>query len=103
MNSYSNETLRAGTFKTANGPYGASRGNRVLQSKRVHGPSAQTLLCIAVSRERCGECGLGEGTVSKSVNGTIKRYCVDCYSPIAVTFLHDDGEGMCPLSLRARW
>lgn len=101
MNSYSRETLRAGTHKTANGPYGASRGNRVLQSKRVHGPSAQALLCIAVGRETCSECGINPGTVSETVNGTIKRRCTDCCA--TVTFLHDDGEGMCPLSLRAKW
>ena len=101
MNSYSAETLRGGWHKTANGPYGASRGNRVLQAKRVSGPSAQTLLCLAILRERCQKCGLNEGTVSESRNGTIVRVCVDCLSP--VSFLHDDGTGMCPLSLRARW
>lgn len=103
MNSYSRETLRAGTFKTANGPYGASRGNRVLQSKRVHGPSAQTLLCLAILREACGKCGIGDGTISVTRDGTIVRLCTDCFASAPTCFTPDDGKGRCPSHLRARW
>lgn len=103
MNSYSRETLKAGWHKTANGPYGASRGNRVLQSKRIHGPSAQAILCVAIARETCDACGLGEPTVSVSRNGTIVRRCVDCHSPAPTVFTPDDGVGRCPPHLRARW
>lgn len=45
MNSYSRDTLRGGWHKTANGPYGAPRGNSVMKAKRTSGESAQTKLC----------------------------------------------------------
>lgn len=45
MNSYSRETLRGGAHKTANGPYGAPRGNSVMKAKRTTGESAQSKLC----------------------------------------------------------
>lgn len=48
MNSYSRETLRGGAHKTANGPYGAPRGNSVMKAKRTSGASAQTKLCLAM-------------------------------------------------------
>jgi hypothetical protein len=46
MNSYSRQTLQAGWHKTANGPYGAPRGNSVMKAKRVSGASAQSKLCL---------------------------------------------------------
>lgn len=56
MNSYSRDTLRNGWHKTANGPYGAPRGNPVMKAKRVTGESAQARLCrqhtVDLAKER---------------------------------------------------
>jgi hypothetical protein len=66
VNSYSRDTLRAGHHQTANGPYGAPRGNPVMKAKRTTGQSAQGKLCAMhtrdVARERAmlaGMPGLG--------------------------------------------
>lgn len=44
MNSYSIASLKRGWQRTANGPYGAPRGNPVMKAKRVSGPSANALM-----------------------------------------------------------
>lgn len=46
-------------------------------TKRVRGPSANTLLSLAIQRERC-KCG-GLPRVSTTVDGEIKRFCLSCY------------------------
>lgn len=55
MNSYSRETLRHGWHKTANGPYGAPRGNAVMKAKRITGESAQARLCRQHTRDLAKE------------------------------------------------
>jgi hypothetical protein len=37
--------------------YGAPRGNRVMAAKRVHGPSANTILRMHVALEKCSVAG----------------------------------------------
>ena len=55
MNSYSRQTLRGGYHKTANGPYGAHRGNSVMHAKRTSGPSAQSVVCARHTRDLAAE------------------------------------------------
>lgn len=104
MNCYSKQTLRGGAHSTANGPYGSSRGNRVLQAKRVNGPSAQTLLCIAANGERC-RCGKPASISVTQDNGAIKRACTECAfpAPVFLDRVQDTGQDRCPIALRAAW
>jgi hypothetical protein len=53
--------------------------NRTMSSKRTTGPSPQRVLCITVATEPgCSAKGCKRhGTVSYSIDGTVRRYCPD--------------------------
>lgn len=45
--------------------------------KRTRGPSANTTLALACSRERCHHCG-GHATLTFTREGKIERSCLQC-------------------------
>jgi len=70
----------AGWIKPANGPYGSSRGNRVMAAKRTTGPSAQTQLLTKMKGERCSTAGcLGIPLITQAETRIHK--CAACLTP----------------------
>lgn len=78
VNSYSRQTLRRGAHRTANGPYGAPRGNAIMAAKRTSGPSAERIMRERMACETCTDCGKPAITSRTLDSGAIYRRCREC-------------------------